>query len=713
MHNEDCQQGSPVTNMDINSKTRGLQLTTNNGELRKSADAGRAKRHRGGHPRECSSLAQPPASAANCDLRTKSNKGRRYHQQRQRATTEELPGASNYTKAPSVRLDDEFEVGSVFNAGSKKQNINHLLNFQFEPRSHKHAPKFRNSSDSSKKPKYNKEQFLQANCQFVVTSSGDYSVHLADPDIPVNWSLIEQVVLKTTASVPSCPICLYPPKAAKISRCGHVFCWPCILHYLALSDEKWRKCPICFEAIHKADLKSVISNAWQEFQVNDTIELSLMRRERNSLFALPVEKYYKAIDEKHPGLSDKLTSHSNLVVASPAQVSSLILSRERFELEEKYRDEKDEPEACFIEEALQYLSQREAGFIQENPQESKIVEEDSASSSSVSSETEDVASAFPADFKEEEEEARPRQMSSSSDETVELTEDIIVDEVTAEDLQIERKGGKNSSPKETFYFYQASDGQPIFLHALNVQMLIAEYGSLEQCPHKITGKILEKDYTSMNELMRNKLRYLRHLPLTSIFEVCEIQLKAPLVSKETCAEFAPQIEARRRKRNRRAREERRREKWIQVEENKRIMGKFPDLKCKLESAFHFPQFGAAEAQSNESLEQMSAASSLDSDGAFSFAKMLKEGVARPSAIPPPPPPGASMKAIVKNEDSEPEPEGYVPPPPKANLGDALAHAFAVQASISAPTAAGPKPKKGKKMKGQKISLTGPARPMMD
>ena len=33
-----------------------------------------------------------------------------------------------------MMLEDEFEVGSVFNAGSKKQNINHLLNFQFEPR---------------------------------------------------------------------------------------------------------------------------------------------------------------------------------------------------------------------------------------------------------------------------------------------------------------------------------------------------------------------------------------------------------------------------------------------------------------------------------------------------------------------------------------------------------------------------------------------------
>ena len=35
---------------------------------------------------------------------------------------------------PSVMLEDEFEVGSVFNSGSKKQNISHLMNFQFEPR---------------------------------------------------------------------------------------------------------------------------------------------------------------------------------------------------------------------------------------------------------------------------------------------------------------------------------------------------------------------------------------------------------------------------------------------------------------------------------------------------------------------------------------------------------------------------------------------------
>lgn len=96
--------------------------------------------------------------------------------------------------------------------------------------------------------------FIPCSCQFIVKSNADYSVYLADSDELVNWDLIEQVCLKTT-DVPSCPICLYQPRTAKITKCGHVYCWPCMLHYLSLSDEKYRQCPICFEAIYKDDLK--------------------------------------------------------------------------------------------------------------------------------------------------------------------------------------------------------------------------------------------------------------------------------------------------------------------------------------------------------------------------------------------------------------------------------------------------------------------------
>ena len=55
-------------------------------------------------------------------------------------------------------------------------------------------------------------------CQFVVKSGSDYSVHLADPDTIVDWDLVEQVGLKTSDAMPNCPICLYPPRAAKTAR---------------------------------------------------------------------------------------------------------------------------------------------------------------------------------------------------------------------------------------------------------------------------------------------------------------------------------------------------------------------------------------------------------------------------------------------------------------------------------------------------------------
>ena len=98
--------------------------------------------------------------------------------------------------------------------------------------------------------------------------------------------------------------------------------------------------------------------------------------------------------------------------------------------------------------------------------------------------------------------------------------------------------------------------------------------------------------------------------------------------------------------------------------------------------------------------------------------MLKEGAAKPSAAALPRSetfPALTPISVKKHDDSEPEtmPDEYVPPP-KASFGDALAHAFAQATTISGNknTTNSTKGKK-KKMKGQKISLTGSARPLMD
>lgn len=85
--------------------------------------------------------------------------------------------------------------------------------------------------------------------------------------------------------------------------------------------------------------------------------------------------------------------------------------------------------------------------------------------------------------------------------------------------------------------FSASDGQHIYLHAINARMLEHTYGSLQCSPKTLTGKILEKEGGSMTEDLRRRLRYLQHLPLTCQFEVAEIYLKPPVVSKETMDYF--------------------------------------------------------------------------------------------------------------------------------------------------------------------------------
>merc|ERR1711994_1070433 len=156
----------------------------------------------------------------------------------------------------------------------------------------------------------------------------------------------------------------------------------------------------------------------------------------------------------------------------------------------------------------------------------------------------------------------------------------------------ERKMISPNKANETFYFYQSSDGQPIFLHALNVQMLVREYGSFEACPPVIKGLILEKDGSNMTEELRNKLRFLKHVPVTCSFEVAELALSNKILSGKTRELFASQLEQRKRKRLQRAKAEKRREKRILVEENK-LMGKFPGMprSIRIESDFHFPMVG--------------------------------------------------------------------------------------------------------------------------
>ena len=235
---------------------------------------------------------------------------------------------------------------------------------------------------------------------------------MADPDMLVPWESVEQIVISSLILCPwfhaligflcfqriwgselgSCPICLHPPVAARMTRCGHKYCWPCILHFLALSDKPTRPCPICDAPVKLQDLKrldtlastlsfghwfsalpfSVVTLEQRQLKVGDTVDMRLMKRERHSLQPQPVTHAAKSGSPVSSQLAQPAYLsqvgqdhvYSKLLLATPQDVGKFILHWERLELLEQWDKEKDCPEACFIQQALDLLSQRESQTLQ-------------------------------------------------------------------------------------------------------------------------------------------------------------------------------------------------------------------------------------------------------------------------------------------------------------------------------------------------------------
>jgi len=517
--------------------------------------------------------------------------------------------------------------------------------------------------------------------------------------------------------------------------------------------------------VAREDLRSVVVVPQPDHCTGATVEMRLMKRDRESLIAVPADSDLDTT--VFPTVADAGTNRRfiKMFVASASEVGANILARERRELEDQWRKEGSQPEGCFIQEALALLAKREEantlkasmslpkGKQQQGQEKVKVLvnevqvhsevkaesgenkvmvvdpfaEEDEKGSDADSENNEnqktpeengntkkqaEASEAVEKEIKEPHGDARARYSSGESGGSLE--EEVGEAEVRVEDLDISEVQSKQGKRQQTFYFYQSSDGQAIFLHALNVQMLVTEFGSLENCPNTIKAEILEKDSSSMTTELRDRLRYLRHLPVCTAFEVAELDISS-LVSRETLGQYAAQLEERHRKRGRRAREEKRREKKIHLEE-RRLMGRYPSPMARIESRYHYPEVGQVEefpgvGEVGEDEEEVK-----EESADFTFAKALAQ---RPYAPVAPLPKSSSSPtgwAVLgqqlpvarrrEDPDSEPEPEGYQPPPQPTSLGDALA------AALAATTINGSSGGKKKGKRGKALLLGGPPRPML-
>ena len=103
-----------------------------------------------------------------------------------------------------------------------------------------------------------------------------------------------------------------------------------------------------------------------------------------------------------------------------------------------------------------------------------------------------------------------------------------------------------SSPaaENSFFMYQLSDLQQVYLDPLNARMLLSEYGRWSACPIQLSDvPVLELTQHVQSDQLRRRYKFLAHLPINSEFRFAEVDLSS-LVSAQTLSKFQKDLKYR-------------------------------------------------------------------------------------------------------------------------------------------------------------------------
>ena len=126
-------------------------------------------------------------------------------------------------------------------------------------------------------------------------------------------------------------------------------------------------------------------------------------------------------------------------------------------------------------------------------------------------------------------------------------------------------------PTASYYFYQAASGMPVFLHPLDIKILLSHFSSYAAFPDTITVRVESYTESTVNDDLRKRCKYLSHLPVGADVAFVETDLES-VVGQEGLKNFERALLARKTRRRERDRkddkararaEEREKEKIVQ------------------------------------------------------------------------------------------------------------------------------------------------------
>ncbi|KAK4683693.1 hypothetical protein P7C73_g6539, partial [Tremellales sp. Uapishka_1] len=577
----------------------------------------------------------------------------------------------------------------VLNHSMDPVNPQQWLNFSLPPRVRGPAlgngvPRRSRRGEGWRSSAMTREKYVNASFRFVLkpTQSASYGAHFADPDISLHWPNILQVLVPTFSALSvaqglvssdpsgsrsrraqeiseaswdeeevdgeesaerrrrieeekmgrSCPICLGKPVAGRMTKCGHIFCFPCILHYIQLSDiPKSAKCPICGDTIHEGMLKSVryldASQMLEASKGNDeeplsialeddheqvmgdmddfpsvpstskteAIHMRLIERPQMSTLSLPTSATFPSnVLPPHTTpfyfLPDIL-SFSRFMLATPSYMFNE-LSRELAELAKEYEALKGDSLGRDFVNVAKAKVERQVGKVRAELDVESVKREERETRETwgevVGGERRERERK-----KERERKAREREENARLAKEREVPVDIPVEFLASQQngtlippnlivspnpmppKKNRRKPNSNftvpsvpTQPSPSYYFYQSSLGLPLFLHPLDIRILLSHFKSYTLFPTTLSFTSTGYDTATITDELRKRYKYLSHLPIGTEVVFIEAELE-DIVGKDGLKGFEVALKGRRgRRKEKGKKEDKAKERWEKMEREK-------------------------------------------------------------------------------------------------------------------------------------------------
>ncbi len=494
----------------------------------------------------------------------------------------------------------------VASGGSRRQqalSITHLLSFEVtrSPGAYggsaypSHSPPRRHPRSlhgGRHAAAFTKERFIHANFRFVARShpadgeaDGEAASAARSADTPLPWDAIEVVIVPAAHDV-SCPICLDTPMAPRLTKCGHFFCWPCILRYagestsvLGGSGGSYRKCPVCFEVINVKVIKSVHFTQVADYtsQQADVAQLGIPMAlvvaqppgvnvhvvaspsaprhdgEEGTGCGGPLDAATTLADfvppKEEPTSFLDLSPFERITIVSKAFVVDNIIGDEVAALDERLASlDRTDPDRAYSELALSMVLERKRALELEGTaaegthsgagEAGHEARRGGGGGGTTTTTTIDVSPHATITAPLLMREAMERRSQQHSGPSLPLAREAPFSSPSHMPGGASEGGSTGESP--LIFFHQSIDGQAYFLCPLNIKMLLAHFRRYHLMPRFLCAPVIEIQMAVMCEELRKRHRYLSHLPLGCQFGLCEVDL-CDVVDAATIRQFSTEL----------------------------------------------------------------------------------------------------------------------------------------------------------------------------